>query len=342
MSGQWWAGVEPVTVEVSCGQDRHRISWRRGKLVLEDHDLAAEEAFAALGGDASLCLEVLRGWRKAVDDREVLWYWDAPPVAHDMGRILAEVRERHQQTLSAIASHLAARPGVPVATRPTGPGAPGPQGGPPGRGVVNVRRRITAPGGQAVSTGVPPDVLDQIRAQHADERRRALLSALPDEMRIRLGLAAVVRALRQQAYRPWFGPREEDLRAALASRVVPAAEACIRAWRGRLDGRHPLTVECWAASADETPSVYGLVDDSGGWAAVSVPLSWLVQVWARGVALVDGCLVLDVLDSWDLSGPLTVSATRWERRLPGGSTPVVEPALLLRMVDGGWRLRWDG
>lgn len=322
MSGQWWAGVEPVTVEVSCGQDRHRIAWRRGKVVLEDHDLAAEEAFAALGGEASLCLEVLRGWRKAVDDREVLWYWDTPPVAQgDMGRVLAEVRERHQRMLSAVASHLAGRPGGPV---------------------VNVHRRILVPGGQAVPTGVPPDVLDQIRAQHADERRRALLSALPDEMRVRLGLAAVVRALRQQADRPWFGSREEDLRTALASRVVPAAEACMRAWRGRLDRRHPLTVECWAASADETPSVYGLVDDSGGWAAVSVPLSWLVRVWARGFALVDGCLVLDVLDPSDSGGPLTVSATRWERRLPSGSTPVVEPALLLRMVDGGWRLRWDG
>ena len=93
--------IEPVTVEVACGEERHRISWRRGKLVLDDHDLAAEESFAALGGEPALCLEVMRAWRTAVDDREVLWFWDAPRIGDpDMNMMLATVRAQSQRVLA--------------------------------------------------------------------------------------------------------------------------------------------------------------------------------------------------------------------------------------------------
>jgi hypothetical protein len=36
----------------------HRVTWRRGKLVLEDHDIEAEQALIALGGERCLCLDV--------------------------------------------------------------------------------------------------------------------------------------------------------------------------------------------------------------------------------------------------------------------------------------------
>ena len=48
---------------VSCSGEQHRVTWRRGKVVLEDHDLGAEEAMLAFGGRPCACLEVLHRWR---------------------------------------------------------------------------------------------------------------------------------------------------------------------------------------------------------------------------------------------------------------------------------------
>lgn len=302
----WWTAVDPTTVEVTCGDQRHRISWRRGKLVLDDHDLAAEESFAALGGEPALCLEVLRAWRSAVDDREVLWFWDTPRIGDpDMAKMLASVRAQQQHLL---AGHRA------MVASPTG------------------RRAVPA-------GAIPKEILDRMRTQLAAEQRRSLLSALPEDLRMRLGLAAIVRAERRQGDRFWFSSRAPDIQTALTARVAPAIETSMRAWRGRLAGHHLVTVESWIAAPGEEATVCGLMDDAGGWAAASMPIRWLVDVWARGIAVVDGCFVLEVAS--DTGDHLGVTATRWERRLPTGSTPVVEPAVLHR-IDGGWRLRWDG
>ena len=59
----WALDVDPVSVVVECSGTRHVVSWRRGKVVLEDHDLTAEEAAAALGAPRPACLELLRAWR---------------------------------------------------------------------------------------------------------------------------------------------------------------------------------------------------------------------------------------------------------------------------------------
>jgi hypothetical protein len=306
----WWTAVGPTTVEVACGEERHRISWRRGKLVLDDHDLAAEESFAALGGEPALCLEILRAWRAAVDDREVLFFWDAPRIGNpDIALMLANVRAQSQRVLASH-RHMVASAG---------------------------RRSMVAPG---PGGPIPPEVLERMRTQLAIDQRRTLLSALPEELRMRLGLSAVVRAARHQGDPQWFGLRAGDLQTALSARVGPAVEASMRAWRGRLAGHHLVTVESWIASPGEPASLCGLMDDAGGWAAACLPMLWLVDVWARGVAVVDGCFVLEVRDDGGGDGPLLVTAARWERRLPAGSTPVVEPALLVR-VDQGWRLRFE-
>jgi hypothetical protein len=52
-----------VDVAVTCGPDVHRILFRRGKLVLVDHNVAAEATVAALGGTPPPCFDVFRSWR---------------------------------------------------------------------------------------------------------------------------------------------------------------------------------------------------------------------------------------------------------------------------------------
>jgi len=60
---RWCHHIEPATAVVACSGERHRVSWRRGKVVLEDHDLSAERTMLAFGGKACACLQVLQLWR---------------------------------------------------------------------------------------------------------------------------------------------------------------------------------------------------------------------------------------------------------------------------------------
>jgi hypothetical protein len=60
---RWCAPLAPVTELVECSGERHRVSWRRGGLVIEDHDLEAERAMRALGAEVPACLRLLKQWR---------------------------------------------------------------------------------------------------------------------------------------------------------------------------------------------------------------------------------------------------------------------------------------
>ena len=51
---RWCDDLGPAWAIVDCGGERHAIAWRRGKLVLEDHDLLAERSLLALGAGLGL------------------------------------------------------------------------------------------------------------------------------------------------------------------------------------------------------------------------------------------------------------------------------------------------
>lgn len=81
----------------------------------------------------------------------------------------------------------------------------------------------------------------------------------------------------------------------------------------------------------------GWIDDYSASAVVTLPLSWIVTVWARGLAVVDGCFVLDAIDTPD---GIAVAVVRWERVGPRTSEPLTVPGRLWRDREGDWRLRW--
>lgn len=60
---RWARRLAPVTVEVACDGDVHRVLLRRGKVVLEHHVITAEAAVVALGAPSAPCFEVYRSWR---------------------------------------------------------------------------------------------------------------------------------------------------------------------------------------------------------------------------------------------------------------------------------------
>jgi hypothetical protein len=59
---RWYDAVAEATAVVDCGGEAHRVTWRRGKLVLEAHDLTAERTMLAFGGDLCSCMRVLEMW----------------------------------------------------------------------------------------------------------------------------------------------------------------------------------------------------------------------------------------------------------------------------------------
>ena len=59
---RWYDALPEATATVDCGGEAHRVTWRRGKLVLEDHDLTAERTMLVFGGELCPCMRVLEMW----------------------------------------------------------------------------------------------------------------------------------------------------------------------------------------------------------------------------------------------------------------------------------------
>lgn len=62
----WHRDFPSFDIEVESGDRIHRITWRGGRLVLHDHDIAAEEVLRALGGQPCPCLVILELWRDRI------------------------------------------------------------------------------------------------------------------------------------------------------------------------------------------------------------------------------------------------------------------------------------
>lgn len=60
---RWYRRVAPAVLQLDCGGARHTVRWHRGRLVLLDHDVAAEIGLMALGGERPACLALLERWR---------------------------------------------------------------------------------------------------------------------------------------------------------------------------------------------------------------------------------------------------------------------------------------
>jgi len=95
---RWPRGAGRLRVNVDCDGTTHSIVWRRGALVLVDHDVAADEVIAALGGDLPPCLELLASWRKG--------YIETGPSGSALGLV---------RSLSSIARWM----GTAASARPT-------------------------------------------------------------------------------------------------------------------------------------------------------------------------------------------------------------------------------
>jgi hypothetical protein len=301
---------------VVCGGARHTVRWRKGRVVLEDHDVAAERALVALGGEPCICLELLAAWRQGVALPGTLRWLRAPavPPSSEGLTFLAQLHGAAAGPVSAVSTRSGGWFGVPTVSSwqiTVGSGAPSPA----------QLRQMTA------------FIQQRERQRHLWQ---LLASSRPDWL-LRAATAAAVHMLRHpNGFEPGEVPEEDvDLGDLVRACAVPAVEENMRRWRGPRSARQWLSVECHPFEGAGPPSVEGSIDDHGGQAIVRLPLRWLVDVWARNATFVDDCFVLAArrIDGATLS----VVLLRWDRDLSTRSFPVIAEGTAKRVGDH-WRL----
>jgi hypothetical protein len=333
----WWALLPPAEAEVSCGEQTHRVVWREGRLTATDHpDAEGELVLAALGGERSECVDLVESWGSRGDDLEVLAV--APRSADDELTITAdEVAEMRGGGGWFAYAPLAMRHRGVAALRPRRPsrrlvsyGGFGP--GAAQRRAVRAHRSSasavfsSSAGHRMVGLGSPGSSRNFRFSSHqphgeggrAAASRAELLSllALGAEFHFRLSATVAAawadggsRAGERAAGRP-------ALVAALTGRLAPAAQS----WLGIDPGQVEVGLHEGAG--------WGRLEMSGGGGLRgALPAGWLASVWAAGLAVTGGHLIVEVKEAaWP------------EATVLGVPEPGADPVILTVRADGGrWR-----
>ena len=275
----WWQVFPALETWVPCGPDLHPVRFKDGRLSLPAHpDAEGELVFAALSGEKACCIEVAAAWHQHADDLRVLALgprgpsdavnisWDdvqdfrSRPVSK-YGRPAGLTRRGgvHSQPMRP---GPPARPGPPM--HPNPPVRPGPPGSP------RFPRMFAGHG-----TGEPERV-------QAERLEMLLLLALGPTFQMLLsGLVAAAwsdggaRASDRPGHRP-------VLEAALTGRLAGAAAPWLGISPDQVDARlHEGTG-------------WGRLELTGSGLRATLPAGWLAAVWAGGLAVVGGHLVVAV------------------------------------------------
>lgn len=271
----WYLSLPSAQAQVPCGSETHAVRWDSGRIMLPAHpDAEAEVVLAALGGDKPRCLEVAQTWAGHVSDLDVLM--TGPRSLADQVTVGWDDADEHQASWFGLPPGISRnRPGK-RAGQPPVPGAQVPMRAVAGRGGLL--------GTSALAGRIPEDLLRRVQA-----RIEVLhLLALGPAFQFRLAgtvAAAWANGLDAAGRRP-------ELTAALTGRLAPA----VAQWLGISPDLVTATlVETPAASWDELS--WGELEVTGGpdrRVRASLPVGWLASVWACGLAVVDGHLVVAV------------------------------------------------
>lgn len=269
----WYLSLPAAESSVPCGGGTHTVRWEAGRLTLPAHpDAEAELVLGALGGDKPACVSLAETWDRHACDLAVLVA--GPRSAADHVTVTWEQIAQQRTHWS---------------------GTGGGSGTGPGRGAmfsaaVRVARRPSAggmpAGWSAATTGVMAGRGGEEFARRAKQRFELLeLLALGPEFQFRLsGAVAAAWAADERA-----GERAErrpELTAALTGRFAPVAAE----WLG-IDP-DAVTITPHEGPGWGTLSVTGTGTDRR--LVGSLPVSWLCDVWACGLALAGGRLVVGV------------------------------------------------
>jgi hypothetical protein len=287
----WYLSLPPAQAQVPCGTQAHAVRWESGQIVLPAHpDAEAELVLAALGGDKPRCVEVAETWAGHASDLDVLM--TGPRSLADQVTVGWDDVEEHQANWFGLPAGRSKNRPVKVATR---------------AGLT------TSPGRLA---RLPENLLRRVQA------RIEVLHLLALGPAFQFRLAGTVAAAWTNG--PDATSRRPELTAALAGRVAPA----IAEWLG-------INPDLVSATLLEprAPSWGGLEvtgSDADRRVRVSLPVGWLASVWACGLAVVDGHLVVAVEEpGWP-----------WARVLALAEPAAAPVSVAVTGTDDGTLPRW--
>jgi hypothetical protein len=281
----WFDSLPAADTTVPCGTGSHTVRWETGRLTLSSHpDAEAEMVLGALGGDKPGCVTLAETWARHADDLAVLTA--GPRCASDRVHVdWADVEELREQ-LPASWTQLVSgtRPGSAKTATPTSSARV------PRRVYYGSTGHVMGAHTQAFAgfagAGMLPGsgMADMVRRQLLQIELLELL-ALGPEFQFRL--AGTVTAA-------WAGPDRADDRASRRPELS-----------GVLTGRFAPAAQDWLGVDPDTVTV--TPHEGPGWGTMQVtgngrgqrvraalPLRWLADVWACGLAVVGGHLVVAV------------------------------------------------
>jgi hypothetical protein len=308
-SSRWFNWLPPVTATIDCNGAPHRITWRGGRLILEDHDPLAERSLAALGGNPPMCLELFDAWsaRRGSERVSQLLLGD---------KMLTRDELRHRKVRHDAEVESAKR--MPQVARMNHGGKPD--------GKARIR------------------IVEQQAAERLEREQQdwanTLIEMLPPRLRRALALSVIVNIERGWEQDGFRQDQAREIEPALAKLAAPLFEESAHEWGQDLKPYTGFKAKAEVARPFDRPSCTLWADHSVVHADLSLPLSWFVDVWARGLALVSGCFVLGVTDSSSDGSHLQVMAVRlpWENWKDARS--LERTAIVSRGGPGGWHLRW--
>jgi hypothetical protein len=260
----WYDSLPAADTRLPCGSGSHIVRWEAGQLTLPAHpDAEAELVLAALGGDKPACVAVAETWARHTADLGVLA--TGPRCVADQ---VSVSRDEIEQQRTGLPPSVIQGGSVAHFRATSMPGGPRP------------------PGLGGLASALAPGMAETLRRQ---EQRLELLELLALGAPLQFRLSGAVCAA-------WAGPDRADerashrpeLAAALTGRFAPAAEE----WLG-------IDPDAVTVTTHEGPG-WGSVELTGQREArrlrAALPVSWLADVWACGLAVVAGRLVVAVAE----------------------------------------------
>lgn len=178
--------------------------------------------------------------------------------------------------------------------------------------------------------GMRPDQFDEMR-RRAGAWAVLLPKALDGPREVGMALS-LERAWRKSRYLDMQGRLLEKQ---VRDKALPALRAHMTAAKTEFGARMIRGVQVKHVAAGQPVRIEGRMDSVSASATVSLSSDWIVHVWGRGIALVDGALVVDATGP----SPAAVRVVRWRpsAREPGVAEPAIVDATATLTADG-WRL----
>jgi hypothetical protein len=182
---------------------------------------------------------------------------------------------------------------------------------------------------------MPPDLFAQMPSWLGES---AFL--VPAELAVPRRMAMVLSWERLWRKESWLHSKQADLLAAeLKDKALAPLRQHVNAWKPKTGARVVSGCQVALVPTPQPPGVEGATDRVAMRAIARLHGRWLVDICARGIAVVDDAFVVELEEAVSLDD-LKVHAVRWEPKGNGTWATVVAPAHVRRDA-GEWHLTWD-